>query len=164
MQTASNKQTKWMESMVFTVIGMAAFYWICESFMFFFLSPEANLFHHLFGPDIFEIWTRLLVLCIFVIFGSHVQYNLNNRRIAYEELREQDEKYRVIIENIDEGFFEVDLAGNFSFFNNSVCKILVLIQPILIFVLLILPFLTFLYFALYCFESLKTNCFHYVAD
>ena len=110
--------------MVFTGIGMAAFYWLCESFMFFFLSPEANFFHHLFGPDIFEIWTRLLVLCIFVIFGSHVQYNLNNRRLAYEELREQDEKYRVIIENIDEGFFEVDLAGNFTFFNKSVCKIL----------------------------------------
>jgi len=124
MKSASNKHTNWWDSMVFTGIGMAAFYWICESFMFFFLSPEANLFHHLFGPDIFEIWTRLLVLCIFVIFGSHVQYNLNNRRLAYEELREQDEKYRVIIENIDEGFFEVDLAGNFSFFNKSVCKIL----------------------------------------
>jgi len=124
MQIASNKHTNWWDSMVFTGIGMAAFYWICESFMFFFLSPEANLFHHLLGPDIFEIWTRLLVLCIFVIFGSHVQHNLNTRRFAYEQLREQDEKYRVIIENIDEGFFEVDLAGNFLFFNKSVCNIL----------------------------------------
>ena len=57
-----------MDSMVFTGFGLAAFYWVCESFMYFFLAPEANLFHHLLGPDMFETWTRLLVLCIFVIF------------------------------------------------------------------------------------------------
>ena len=112
-----------MDSMVFTGFGLAAFYWVCESFMYFFLAPEANLFHHLLGPDMFETWTRLLVLCIFVIFGSHVQYNINNRKLTYEKLREQDEKYRSIIENIEEGLFEVDLSGNFTFFNNSVCKI-----------------------------------------
>jgi len=113
-----------MDSMVFTGFGLAAFYWVCESFMYFFLAPEANLFHHLLGPDMFETWTRLLVLCIFVIFGSHVQYNINNRKLTFEKLREQDEKYRTIIENIEEGFFEVDLSGNFTFFNNSVCNII----------------------------------------
>jgi PAS domain S-box-containing protein len=112
-----------MDSMVFTGFGLAAFYWVCESFMYFFLAPEANLFHHLLGPDMFETWTRLLVLCIFVIFGSHVQYNINSRKLTFEKLREQDEKYRTIIENIEEGFFEVDLSGNFTFFNNSVCNI-----------------------------------------
>jgi PAS domain S-box-containing protein len=110
--------------MVVTGIALAAFYWVCESFMFFFLSPEKNVFHHLFGPDLFEVWTRLLVLCLFAIFGSHVQYNINKRRQTYDKMREQDEKYRMIIENIDEGFFEVDLQGNFTFFNDSVCKIL----------------------------------------
>ncbi len=124
MRNNSVKQTGFWESMVFTGIGLAALYWVCESFMFFFMAPEANFFHSLFGPDIFEIWTRLLVLCILMIFGSHVQYTLNKRRLAYEKLREQDEKYRLIIENIDEGFFEVDLKGNFTFFNNSVCNIL----------------------------------------
>ena len=119
-----NKRANMLDSMVVTGILLAAFYWVCESFMFFFLSPEKNIFHHLFGPDLFEIWTRILVLAIFLIFGSHVQYNINNRRAAYEKLREQDVKYRLIIENIDEGVFEVDLAGNFTFFNDSVCKIL----------------------------------------
>ncbi len=112
-----------MDSMVVAGFGLAAFYWICESFMYFFLAPEANLFHHLLGPDMFETWTRLLVLCIFVIFGSHVQYNINRRKLTFEKLREQDEKYRTIIENIEEGFFEVDLTGNFTFFNHSVCNI-----------------------------------------
>lgn len=113
-----------LDSMVVTGIVLAAFYWVCESFMYFFLEPKANFFHHLLGPDLFEIWTRLLVLCLFAIFGSHVQYNINNRRLADKKLRKQDEKYRTLIENIEEGFFEVDLKGNFTFFNHSVCHIL----------------------------------------
>jgi len=41
-----------------------------------------------------------------------------------EALRRSEEKYRSILENIDEGFFEVDLKGNFTFFNNSTSVLL----------------------------------------
>ena len=41
-----------------------------------------------------------------------------------EELRESEEKYRNILENIEDGYFEVDLAGDFTFFNPSLCRIL----------------------------------------
>jgi len=40
------------------------------------------------------------------------------------ERKMMEEKYRNILENIQEGYFEVDLAGNFTFFNNSVCRVL----------------------------------------
>ena len=40
-----------------------------------------------------------------------------------DELRESEEKYRTIIENIEDGYYEVDLAGNLTFFNDSMCKI-----------------------------------------
>ena len=124
MPETSKTQTRWKDSIIVTGVGLAALYWVCESFMFFFLAPEANLFHHLLGPDLFEVWTRLLVLCIFVIFVSHVQQDNQKRKKAYEKLREQDEKYRLIVENIDEGFFEMDLEGHFTFVNNSVSSIL----------------------------------------
>ncbi len=115
------KHTSFLDSIVLTGIGIAAIYWILESFMFFFLSPEANIVHHLLGEDTFETLTRVLVLCMFLIFGSHIQYNVNRRREADRAMRQQDEKYRTIIENIEEGFLETDLAGNFTFFNNSIC-------------------------------------------
>jgi PAS domain S-box-containing protein/putative nucleotidyltransferase with HDIG domain len=41
-----------------------------------------------------------------------------------EKLRQSEHKYRSILEDIEEGYFEVDLAGNFLFFNDSTCKIL----------------------------------------
>jgi len=48
---------------------------------------------------------------------------IEERRRAEEELRESDEKYRTILENIEEGYFEVDLAGNFTYVNDSLCRI-----------------------------------------
>jgi len=36
-----------------------------------------------------------------------------------EALRESEEKYRTILQSIEEGHYEVDLAGNLTFFNES---------------------------------------------
>jgi PAS domain S-box-containing protein len=113
-----------MDSMVVTGIGLAGFYWVCESFMYFFLEPEANFIQHVLGPDMFQTWTRLLVLCMFLIFGSHVQYTFNKRKAADDALRESEEKYRTILESIEEGCFETDINGNLTFFSNPFLKIL----------------------------------------
>jgi len=45
------------------------------------------------------------------------------QRKAEEALRQSEEKYRTILENIDDGYYEVDLAGNFTFFNEALCRI-----------------------------------------
>lgn len=53
------------------------------------------------------------------------QIQINSRReIAKslhleKELKKSEEKYRIILESIEEGYFEVDLAGNVTFFNSS---------------------------------------------
>jgi PAS domain S-box-containing protein len=39
------------------------------------------------------------------------------------ELKESEARYRNIIENIEEGYFEVNLSGDLTFFNDSLCKI-----------------------------------------
>jgi len=124
MKSRLKKQTAIMESMVVFGLGLAAFYWICESFMYFFMKPEANFIQHLFGPSKFEIFTRLLVLCLFAIFTSHYQYTFNKRRLADEALLESELKYRTILEGIEEGYFEIDFNRNLTFFNDPLCKML----------------------------------------
>ena len=46
-----------------------------------------------------------------------------DRKQAEEALQESEEKYRTILESIEDGYYEIDLGGNFTFFNDSMCKI-----------------------------------------
>ncbi|MDF1592868.1 MAG: PAS domain S-box protein [Desulfobacterales bacterium] len=39
------------------------------------------------------------------------------------ELLESKKRHRAVLDNIEEGYFEVDLAGNMLFFNDSLCRI-----------------------------------------
>ena len=39
-------------------------------------------------------------------------------------LREGEEKYRTILENIEDSYYEVDLEGNLLFFNDSLCRMI----------------------------------------
>jgi len=45
------------------------------------------------------------------------------RKKAEEELDREREKYRTILDTIEEGYFELDLAGNFVFVNDSICRL-----------------------------------------
>jgi PAS domain S-box-containing protein len=44
------------------------------------------------------------------------------RKRTEETLRKSQEKYRSVLDSIEEGYFELDLSGNFTFFNDAVCK------------------------------------------
>ena len=49
--------------------------------------------------------------------------DITESKRAQEALRESEEKYRTILEDIEDGYFEVDIAGNLTFFNGSLCRI-----------------------------------------
>jgi PAS domain S-box-containing protein len=46
------------------------------------------------------------------------------KKRAEETLKQSWERYRNILDNIQDGYFEVDNAGNFTYFNDSMCRIL----------------------------------------
>jgi PAS domain S-box-containing protein len=46
------------------------------------------------------------------------------RKKAEKTVQHSEERFQNILENIQEGYFEVDLAGNFTFFNDTVCRAL----------------------------------------
>jgi PAS domain S-box-containing protein len=49
--------------------------------------------------------------------------DITERKQIEESLHQSEEKYRTILENIEDGYYEADLAGNFTFFNNALCKL-----------------------------------------
>jgi two-component system NtrC family sensor kinase len=48
--------------------------------------------------------------------------DITERKQAVEALRNSEERYRTILEEMEDSYFEVDLAGNLTFVNNSVCR------------------------------------------
>ena len=50
--------------------------------------------------------------------------DITEHKAAREALKQTGKRYRNILESIEEGYFEVDLKGNFTFFNDQVCEII----------------------------------------
>jgi len=48
--------------------------------------------------------------------------NITDHKEAEEILRQSEERYRTILEEMEDAYFEVDLGGHFTFINDSVCR------------------------------------------
>ncbi|MGA2518214.1 MAG: PAS domain S-box protein [Thermodesulfobacteriota bacterium] len=59
-----------------------------------------------------------------VIGFRQTSRDITERKKTEEALKKSEEKYRTILESMSEGFYELDLAGNFTFVNESVCRVL----------------------------------------
>lgn len=54
-----------------------------------------------------------------VIGAIQTVRDISEQKAQEMAIRESEEKYRNIIQSIEDGYFEVDLAGNFNFFNRA---------------------------------------------
>src|SRR5262249_54384199 len=60
---------------------------------------------------------------VLTFVSQHIGSALNRRR-AEDALIQSESKYRSILENIEDAYYEVDLGGSITFFNNSVSEII----------------------------------------
>ena len=73
---------------------------------------------------VFERYSRALVRGANLAGRVWSFRNVSARAHAEEALRESELKHRTILDSIEEGYYEVDLAGSFTFFNDAMCNIL----------------------------------------
>jgi response regulator RpfG family c-di-GMP phosphodiesterase len=87
-----NERINLADQMVLIGIFLAFLYWGLESFLNVFSPEEVNFYRQIFGPNVSEMWMRLIVICLFMIFGSHVQFTINKRKKAEMDLLESYRK------------------------------------------------------------------------
>jgi len=57
------------------------------------------------------------------IVNQELKHEIADRKAAEEKIRQSEIRYRSILENMKEGYFEVDLNGRFVFINNAMVDI-----------------------------------------
>ncbi|MCX6005113.1 MAG: PAS domain S-box protein [Chloroflexi bacterium] len=57
-----------------------------------------------------------------IIGFRNVSRNITERKRLEDSLMRSEEKYRTILEEMQEAYFEVDLPGHFTFVNNTLCQ------------------------------------------
>ncbi|HHE73558.1 MAG TPA: PAS domain S-box protein, partial [Desulfobacteraceae bacterium] len=120
----NRNRKRFLDHMALIGFGVAIFYWVIEALVYSMLPNDISFSQRLIGPQFNDLLTRFLVLSFFAIFGSHAQFTINQRKIAEAAMRESEEKYRTIIESIEDGYYEFNRQGTLTFCNSSLGKIL----------------------------------------
>jgi len=82
------------DRLVLIGFGLGAVYWLTDAFVSIFLAKSGlNPFQLFITPSSNPSWTRLIVLCLFVIFGAHAQFVENERKVETER-REKESVLR----------------------------------------------------------------------
>lgn len=111
------------DSMVLAVIFIATIYWVLDSVLNIFFSNKFNLIAELIGPDLYDIYLRVIVLCLFIMFGSHAQSVINKLREAKQKLNESEELWRSLVATAPDMITAVDHNGIIRFINQDISEL-----------------------------------------
>jgi len=111
------------DSMVLAVISLATIYWLLDSILNVFFSNNFNLIAELVGPDLYDIYLRVIVLCLFIMFGSHAQSVINKLKVAKQKLNESEELWRSLVATAPDMITAVDHKGIIRFINQDIAEL-----------------------------------------
>ncbi len=86
MKNKSTNHISISEHLIALGIGLAVLYWILESVLDVFVFHKGTFTERILGPDMNEIWMRLLIALILIVFSIYVQITITKRKKIEEAL------------------------------------------------------------------------------
>jgi len=111
------------DSMVLAVFFIACIYWVLDSILNIFFGNKFNLIAELIGPDLYDVYLRVIVLCLFVMFGSHAQSIINKLKEAKQKLNESEQLWRSLVATAPDVITAVDQKGIIRFVNQDIFQL-----------------------------------------
>jgi hypothetical protein len=82
------KKGLFSDEIIVITIGIAIVYWIIDSIFLVFAGVDVGFLGHIFRPDLGEMGARIIVVCLFAIFGSHAHQMIKKYQNAQEEIEQ----------------------------------------------------------------------------
>lgn len=98
--------------LVFIGIGLGVVFWILESALHVLVFEQVDFVEQLYGPQPHEIWMRLTIVGLFIMFGIYSQIIVNARRKAEEKAQFANTELSQIFETAADGMRVVDKEFN----------------------------------------------------
>lgn len=108
------------QNFIWIGVGLAFLYWFLETLMHVTVFGGGDYLEELFTPDVHEIWKRILVAFLIVLFSVYVQRSINIRRRTETALAEREKELSRILENNPAGIMLVDADSRKISWANSI--------------------------------------------
>lgn len=102
MKDKGTNHTGIRDKMIFLGIGLGALFWILDSAFDVLVFHEGTFIQMLLTPEPMEMWMRLLVICILIIFGVYAQSAITRRKRMEQEILDKNEQLEIQNEELRE--------------------------------------------------------------
>ena len=113
------------QNFIWIGIGLGLVYWLLESLMHITVFGQGHFLEHVFTPDVHEIWKRLLITVLIILFSIYAQRSINIRRRTEMALADREKELSRILENNPAGIILVEADNRkISWANSNAIKLI----------------------------------------
>ena len=113
------------QNFIWIGIGLALLYWLLESWMHTTVFGGGAFIKHVYPLDVHEIWKRLTVTVLIILFSIYAQRSINIRRRTETVLADREKELSRILENNPAGIILVDAdSRKVSWANSNALKLI----------------------------------------
>ena len=113
------------QNFIWIGLGVGLLYWLLESLMHITVFGQGHFHDHVFTLDAHEIWKRLLVTVLIILFSIYAQRSINIRRRTEMALADREKELSRILENNPAAIMLVDAdSRKVSWANSNAIKLI----------------------------------------